>query len=147
LKNDRYPAGNPETGYLDTDGSPSKTSILSLDRTGIKSKYWNEAFGLRPGEELYNVAADKDCLLNLVNDPAYTAKKLALKNQLFNKLREQKDPRVMGYGDVFDKYPFMVPEYWNFWEKVQRKEITNPASKTGWVNASDYESPLSTPLP
>ncbi len=144
LKNDRYPAGNPETGYLDTDGSPSKTSILSLHKSGENMVYWNEAFGLRPEEELYNVAEDKDCLVNLAKNAAYTAKKLILKKELLSKLKAQKDPRLMGYGDVFDKYPFMLSEYWNFWEKVQRKEIKNPASKTGWVNPEDYEAPAET---
>ena len=28
----RWPAGNPETGYLDTDGSPTKTEILTANR-------------------------------------------------------------------------------------------------------------------
>jgi arylsulfatase A-like enzyme len=90
LKSDRYPAGNPETGYLDTDGSPSKTVILNLRRTGKDKRYWRESFGLRPEEE-------------------------------------------------FDRYPFMTADYWNFWERVRRKEIKDPASKTGWVEPGDYE--------
>ena len=42
LKNyetDRWPSGNPETGYLNTDGSPTKTEILNLRRNG-KKKFW-----------------------------------------------------------------------------------------------------------
>jgi hypothetical protein len=139
LENDRYPAGNPETGYLDTDGSPSKTAILNLRRTAKNTWYWKEAFGLRPAEELYNISTDRDCIVNLAKDPKYIKKKLELKKILFDKLIAQKDPRVMGKGDVFDKYPFMTEDYWNFWERVQQKEILNPASKTGWVEPGDYE--------
>lgn len=139
FKNDRYPAGNPETGYLETDGSPSKTAILTLRRTATNTWYWQEAFGLRPEEELYNISSDKDCIINLAKDPRYTNQKLELRKILFDKLRAQNDPRMMGRGDVFDKYPFMTAEYWNFWEKVQRKEILNPAAKTGWVEPGDYE--------
>lgn len=139
LKNDRYPAGNPETGYLDTDGSPSKTTILNLRRTGDNTWYWKEAFGLRPAEELYNVSTDKDCVIDLAKDAAYDKKKLQLRKLLFDKLKAQKDPRVMGRGDIFDNYPFMDPDFWNFWERVQRKEISDPAAKTRWVEPGDYE--------
>jgi arylsulfatase A-like enzyme len=39
LKPDLWPAGNPETGYLNTDGSPSKTAILDLRRQGIDRSF------------------------------------------------------------------------------------------------------------
>jgi len=41
----RWPAGNPETGYLNCDGSPTKTLILMMRRTGTSSDYWNLGFG------------------------------------------------------------------------------------------------------
>ena len=34
FKPERWPAGNPETGYLNTDGSPTKSEILNLKRKG-----------------------------------------------------------------------------------------------------------------
>jgi N-sulfoglucosamine sulfohydrolase len=139
LKNDRYPAGNPETGYLDCDGSPSKTSILNLRRSGQNKWFWDQSFGLRPEEELYDILKDRDCLINLVKNKEYLKKKEALKKELFEKLKEQKDPRVMGNGDIFDNYPFMSPDYLNFWERVKSGDIVNPASKTGWVEPTDYE--------
>ena len=33
---DRWPAGNPETGYLNCDGSPTKTAILELRREAAR---------------------------------------------------------------------------------------------------------------
>ena len=44
---DRWPVGNPETGYLNTDASPIKTLLLNQRRQG-NYKYWQ---------------------LNLANDP------------------------------------------------------------------------------
>jgi hypothetical protein len=76
---------------------------------------------------------------DLANDPRYARKKEELKKLLFETLKRQKDPRLMGNGDVFDKYPYMLPDYWNFWERVKSSQISDPASKTGWVEPSDYE--------
>lgn len=38
FETDRWPAGNPETGYLNTDGSPTKTQILNDRRAHQTSK-------------------------------------------------------------------------------------------------------------
>lgn len=142
LKSDRFPGGNPETGYLDCDGSPSKSVVLNLRRNGVNDWYWKQSFGLRTDEELYDISNDKDCLKNLSQNPLYAKKKEELKKQLFDTLKRQRDPRMTGNSDVFDNYPFMLPDYWNFWERVKNKEILNPASKTVWVKPSDYENEI-----
>ena len=139
FKPDRFPAGNPETGYLDVDGSPSKTAILNMKRSGANSWFYGQSFGLRPKEELYYLANDRDCINNLAENSKYAEIKERLKSSLLKKLHSQKDPRVLGQGDVFDNYPFMSADYWNFWERVQSKEIKDPASKTTWVEPTDYE--------
>ena len=139
LKSDRYPAGNPETGYLDCDGSPSKSVILNLKRSGKNSWYWNQSFGLRPAEELYDISKDKDCVHNLAENKQFANIKVTLRKQLLAKLKADNDPRVTGNRDFFDSYPFMSPDYWNFWERVKNKEITHPASQTPWVEPTDYE--------
>jgi hypothetical protein len=110
-----------------------------LRRSGANDWYWKQSFGLRSGEELYDISKDKDCMNDLANDPRYARKKEELKKLLFETLKRQKDPRLMGNGDVFDKYPYMLPDYWNFWERVKSSQISDPASKTGWVEPSDYE--------
>lgn len=48
----RWPAGNPETGYLNTDGGATKTVILQARRDGTERRHWQLAFGKRPAEEL-----------------------------------------------------------------------------------------------
>jgi hypothetical protein len=86
---------------------------------------------------LYNLKTDRECLQNLAQNPKFHKLKSTLKNQLFKSLKKQKDPRVMGNGDVFDHYPFDKANSCNFYERYMKGEI-NPAS-TNWVNESDYE--------
>ena len=79
---DRWPAGNPETGYLNTDGSPTKTEILKMRTDPGNSRFWNLAFGKRPREEFYNIATDPDCMHNLADDPAQRKTMDALRAQM-----------------------------------------------------------------
>ncbi len=98
---DRWPCGNPELGFADTDGSPTKSWIEGL---GEKDSFWQMAFGKRPAEELFDLAKDPDCLTNLATAPAHESKAAALREKLFAELKKQDDPRVLGKGDVFDQY-------------------------------------------
>mgnify|MGYP005840929061 CR=1 FL=1 len=140
FKPERWPVGNPETGYLNTDGSPTKTYILD-HRTDLEQyHYWKWNFGKRPAEELYNIAEDPDCLNNLADDPAYQALKTRLKAQLYEELKQQNDPRMFGRGYVFDAYRYMDESTYNFYQRYMAGEEMN----TGWVNDSDFEEE---PLP
>ncbi len=68
-------------------------------------KFFEMAFGLRPGEELYDMEKDPDCVNNLADDPAHADTKAKMWAQLESELKAQGDPRVLGNGDVFDDYP------------------------------------------
>ena len=130
----RWPAGNPETGYLNCDGSPTKTILLNQRRAG-NAKFWQMNFGKRPGDELYDLKTDPDCVKNLAENPAYFDLKSKLSNQMTKELTAQGDPRMFGNGKVFDGYPFVGP--WNnFYENYLGGKKT---PGTGWVNQSDYE--------
>jgi len=98
---DRWPCGNPELGLRDTDASPTKTLI---DQLGQDDRFWQMSFGKRPPEELFNLAKDPDCINNLANVAEHAAKRTALRATLFDELKRQDDPRVLGKGDVFDNY-------------------------------------------
>jgi len=135
FKPERWPAGNPETGYLNTDGSPTKTEILNLHRKGIDSTYWNYAFGKRPQEELYDIEKDPQCLKNLAFDESYSSLKISLKDKLIGDLKQQGDPRVLGNGDVFDQYPYSGENVKNFYSRHMEGEKI----KTHWVNPTDFE--------
>jgi len=140
MKPDLFPAGNPDMGYLDCDGSPTKTNILDMNREGSNHWYWQLSFGKRTEEELYNLSVDKDCIINLANNPIYDAQKKKMKEDLFSMLRQQGDPRMFGNGDIFDQYSFDKENAWNFWERVQSGEVAEPWKQTGWVNPTDYET-------
>jgi arylsulfatase A-like enzyme len=132
---ERWPAGNPETGYLNCDGGATKTEILSARREGREKRHWDLAFGKRPAEELYDLKNDPDCLTNLAGDPKRRALKQRLSDQLTRELRAQGDPRMFGRGDIFDQYQYANPEQRNFYERFMRGEKL----RAGWVNESDFE--------
>lgn len=132
---ERWPAGNPETGYLNTDGSPTKTVILD-GRTDPKlRRFWELAFGKRPAEELFDLRKDPDCLFNVARDGDYSARRNELNDQMLRELSDQDDPRTAGRGEVFDQYPYADESGRGFYERFMRGEKV----KAGWVNESDFE--------
>ncbi|MFH6602531.1 sulfatase [Maribacter algicola] len=129
---DRWPKGNPETGYLNTDGSPTKTEILNLRRNGNK-KYWKMNFGKRVEEELYDIENDPFCMNNLAADPVYADKKASLKSEMESRLLAQGDLRMIGYGPLYEQAPFVNGR--NFYADFMAGK--NP--KAGWVSDTDFE--------
>lgn len=134
FKTDRWPVGNPETGYLNCDGSPTKTVCLNT-KYSQESEYWSLNFGKREVEELYNIRIDKTCINNLAGNPALKKMKEKLSKQLFSKLKQQNDPRVSGNGDVFDNYKIAPLSYMNYYENYLKGNV----GVVNWVNATDYE--------
>ncbi|MCO8120697.1 sulfatase [Stieleria sp. TO1_6] len=132
---DRWPAGNPETGYLNCDGGPTKTEVLEMRRSGTATTFWKQCFGKRPEIELYNVASDPDCVINLAKDPHYASQIESLGAQLESELKSQGDPRMFGNGDVFDRYEYTSPATAGFYERYIAGEKLN----AGWVNPGDFE--------
>jgi hypothetical protein len=133
---DRWPAGNPETGYLNTDGSPTKTTILEMRRSGAEARYWELAFGKRPREELYHLGRDPACVENLAVDPAQAARKRQLRGRLLDALEAQGDPRLRGEGHLFDEYRYSDRGGRGFYERHVGGE--NP--RAGWVEPTDFET-------
>jgi hypothetical protein len=131
----RWPACNPETGYLNCDGGATKTVILQLRRQQPDNRHWALCFGKRPAEELYHLGRDPDCVQNLADDPALASTREKLQERLFAALRQQGDPRMEGRGHIFDEYLHANPAHRNFHERYMRGEKI----QAGWVNASDFE--------
>lgn len=132
-KPDRWPAGNPETGYLDTDGSPTKSLILELGRKDRSDKFWRLNFGKRPEIELYDLNKDPDCVNNLGANPEFDLLCNRLNAHMTANLVVQEDPRMFGKGDVFDNYPATSTP--GFYESF----IKGEKPPTGWVKPSDFE--------
>lgn len=136
-----WPAGNPEIGYLDIDGSPTKTEILRLFREGENDYYWNLSMGKRNlNEELFNISLDTECISNLAKDPEYKAIKEELKTRMEEKLKEQQDPRMFGNGDIFNSYGYSNEMGWNYYERFMDGEFT--IKNTNWVNPDDQEKEI-----
>ncbi|MBN2327601.1 MAG: sulfatase [Candidatus Omnitrophica bacterium] len=131
----RWPAGNPETGYLNCDGSPTKTLLIEGRKNPASYNYWKWSFGKRPGEELYNIKTDPECMNNLANHPDFKPLKNRLKKQMMSELKSQGDPRMFGRGFIFDQYPYADENQQGFYERFTNGE----SLKAGWVNPTDFE--------
>jgi arylsulfatase A-like enzyme len=101
---DRWPVGNPETGYRNCDDGPTKTLLTSRF-----DGYYRLCFGKRPREELYRVREDPDCVRNLAGEPVLRPVKQRLREEMEAALRREGDPRALGRGAVFDTYEYVGP--------------------------------------
>jgi hypothetical protein len=133
IKEQCWPAGNPETGYANTNSSLTKTEILNLNRSGENKIFWEMNFGKHPREELFKIDEDEHCLNNLADIEGYKTLKAELSTIITTELKVQKDPRMFGNGDVFDSY---IPDRnTRFYERDMNDEKVN----SGWINQSDFE--------
>jgi len=136
---ERWPAGNPETGYLNCDGSPTKTVLLNGRTNPETFDYWNWNFGKRPSMELYKIDVDPECINNLAEHDGYSELINELFAQMKRELTDQGDPRILSNGNIFDEYTYAFENVRGFYERFLKGEKMN----TGWVNTSDFEnSPL-----
>jgi uncharacterized sulfatase len=120
FKPERWPAGDPAPkeaqnptaekglkallpGYHDVDNSPSKQFLI--DEKTTWPKYFDLAYSKRPAEQLYDIKSDPGCINNLAGNPELDEVKTKLNKILLDELKKQKDPRVLGFGDVFESYP------------------------------------------
>ncbi|MDP4285258.1 MAG: sulfatase [Bacteroidota bacterium] len=126
LKPDRWPAGNPPSdsekiasngkgnsgknfksvgiGYNDID-DPSPTKEFMLKNKDQFPGLFSEGFEKRPAEQLFDIKRDAACTHNLAGNPEYASIKKDLKERLKKLLTQQGDPRMLGYGDIFESYP------------------------------------------
>lgn len=143
LKNfetERWPAGNPETGYMNVDGGATKTEILKARRHPETAHYWQLSFGKRGAEELYNIKKDPNCIVDLSGKTEYHSLKQKMEKEMTARLVEQDDPRMFGRGSEFDRFPDMSGAY-QFWNRTKAGEKVS----SGWINDTDLE-PLASGL-
>ena len=84
---------------------------------------------------MYDLARDPDCVTNLAARASHHAIKERLKQQLFEELKDQGDPRMLGQGGVFEAYPYADERTRHFHERFTRGEKI----QAGWVNETDFE--------
>jgi hypothetical protein len=119
---DRWPCGNPETNFQDTDDTPTKSLVLKLFEQGEK-KWFDLAMGKRPADELYDLRSDPGCVINIAESGGMAETKAKLWNELQTQLKAQGDPRILGKGEVFDKYEYLgnKNKSWDAWMKRKEK--------------------------
>ncbi len=135
FETDRWPAGDPVTGYLNCDGSPTKTVILNLHRQDMADMFWPLSFGKRVKDELYYIKDDPECMRNLAFHDDHRPLMESMKKQLFSELKKQGDPRMSGQGHIFDEYPYADKRSAHFYERYMSGEKLNAS----WVNPMDFE--------
>ncbi|HWA24509.1 MAG TPA: sulfatase [Lacunisphaera sp.] len=119
---ERWPAGNPETGFPNCDGGPTKDWVVAH-----RDRFFDLAFGLRPAESLYRVATDPDCLVDRAGEPGLAETIAGLRGRMEAQLREEQDPRVLGLGEIFDTYPWYGSRA-RAYDTWLRKQLNLPAA-------------------
>jgi len=113
---DRWPAGTPDyrkaafpgMWYGDCDNGPTKTYMIeNRDKDDYHRWLYELAFAKRPAEELYDLRTDPDQLINVAGAPGYEETKKKLSEKLMTYLKETGDPRALGKGDMFDRFPYL----------------------------------------
>ena len=135
-RNDLWPAGNPQTGYPDVDGSPTKTETLNSRHNPEKKYLWEWSFGKRPAEELYYLKNDQYCIHNMAEMSENMEIKANLKHLMEAELIKQSDPRMFGNGDIFQNYKYSNDRWRNVYERIviNKEDLVLP-----WINPSDIE--------
>jgi uncharacterized sulfatase len=113
---DRYPAGDPRyivdgkisppySAYFDIDNSMMKRELLAKRDDPYIGRFFHLAVDKRPEWQFFNVKDDPECMIDLASDPDYAEKFARYRKQLITTLTETGDPRVSGYGHVWEDYP------------------------------------------
>src|SRR5258708_3236182 len=113
---DRWPAGNPETGYRNVDDSPTKELLVSSF-----DEYYKMSFGKRPAEALYHVSEDPDCIRNLARNRDHALLMRGLGGRMEKMLREEGAPGMLGNAAFFDTIQYTGPRKHSYdeWLKNQ----------------------------
>ncbi|AKQ47672.1 heparan N-sulfatase [Rufibacter radiotolerans] len=119
---DRWPAGNPETGFMDVDNSPTKTAALQTKDNPAQQYIWDLNFAKKPMEELYQFDKDPFSVKNIAPEASFAQVKKDLKAQLEKELKAQQDPRMFGKGDLFDQYKSANDKARGYYERFMKGE-------------------------
>ncbi len=110
---ERWPAGSPDASvcarpipFGEVDSSPTKSFMMEHRNQHGVARLAELAFGMRPSEELYDLAVDPDQLHNLAGKPEMEEIQMRLRGQLFGHLKETLDPRIVGGKADWDYYPY-----------------------------------------
>jgi N-sulfoglucosamine sulfohydrolase len=135
---ERWPAGDPVTGYLNSDGSATKSVMLNQRRRAETTAFWEMNFGKRPALEFYDVVNDRHCLHNLAEEERFAAEIERMRAKMENELAAQGDLRMIGQGGVYEAFPVAPENQRGYYEKFMAGDTV----RAGWIFPSDYETLL-----
>lgn len=119
---DRWPAGDPETGYKNCDNGPTKQRILDLHAHGNRF-YYSLSFGRRPEHELYDIVNDSECINNLADNSNYAKIRKDLWRKLKKFLQDTGDQRILGNKDYYEQHPY-TGSHKNSWKSYLEDRST-----------------------
>lgn len=96
---------SPHSAYYDIGPSAIKRELLSRRDEAYFAPFFLLAVDKRPEWQFFNVAKDPECLTDLVEDSEYARMIATYKQQLTETLTQTGDPRVLGFGYVWEDYP------------------------------------------
>jgi uncharacterized sulfatase len=113
---ERDPAGQPQSivdgvlsaphsAYFDIDDSVIKRELIAKRDDFYIGPFFHLAVDKRPEWQFFDVSKDPDCLVDLADDPEHARLVAEYKKQLTATLATTGDPRVSGYGHVWEDYP------------------------------------------
>lgn len=108
MKPERWPAGDPEM-YADIDAAPSKDWMMAYRGEDGVRRQFEQGFGKRPEEQLFDVVKDPGCMKNLAGEKAHEGVRKRMRAELEKALTAQRDPRMLGRGDVWESYARYSP--------------------------------------
>jgi hypothetical protein len=118
FETNRLAGGAAETGYKDTDDSPTKKAVLATETNPELKHLFEASFGKQPADQLFDLRQDPDCMTNLAGTVPFAD----LQKQLFDELKQQGDPRMLGNGHIYDEYPYGNEAKRDFYGKTLRGE-------------------------
>lgn len=115
-KPERYPAGAPRnivdgelslphSAYFDIDDSMIKRELIAKRDDPYISPFFHLAVDKRPEWQLFNIKKDPACMNDLADDQRHAEVFAGYKKQLNETLLATGDPRVHGFGDLWEDYP------------------------------------------
>jgi len=107
FKPDRIPSGDSPVKNQDNDRGPAKAFVVRQKDDQSVRPFYQRAYGLRPAEELYDLAKDPKQWNNVAPDKAYETTLAKMRLRLDTVMTTLEDPRRPNgpNPDVFDTYP------------------------------------------
>ncbi|HMJ90786.1 MAG TPA: sulfatase, partial [Candidatus Acidoferrum sp.] len=109
---DRWPAGDPVMWkavgeFGDCDNGATKSFILEHREQEWAGRFFDLCFGMRPGEEFYDLRNDPDQLTNVVKRSEFGVTVTKHREWLANWMKQTADPRAIDPADDrWDRYEY-----------------------------------------